>query len=88
MALGEVPDGASPLLPPGHEYLSLIGSLLWTSLTRPDVAVAVSIVCSRSANPTKADLAKAMRILRYLLRTPEVELILANVPTQDQGRHD
>ena len=26
IALGEVPDGASPLLPPGHRYLSLVGS--------------------------------------------------------------
>ena len=72
--LGDVPEGASPMLPPGHKYLSLVGSLLWASLTRPDIAVAVSKACSKSAQPTKADLAKAIRILRYLLHTPNVKL--------------
>ena len=74
MALGEVPLGASPDLPPGHKYLSLVGSLLWASLTRPDIAVAVSIACTKSIRPTKADLAAALRILRYLLHTPHVKL--------------
>ena len=76
IALGEVPDGASPLLPQGHRYLSLVGSLLWASLTRPDIAVAISIACSKSIRPTKADLAAAIRILRYLLHTPHIKLHL------------
>ena len=74
IAPGTVPVGASPDLPPGHRYLSLVGSLLWASVTRPDIAVAVSIACSKSAKPTKADLAAAIRILRYLLHTPSVKL--------------
>ena len=74
IACGDVPAGASPLLPPGHNYLSLVGSLLWATITRPDVAVAVSKACSRSINPTKADKAAAVRILRYLLHTPHVKL--------------
>ena len=74
IAPGSVPLGASPDLPPGHRYLSLVGSLLWASVTRPDIAVAVSIACSKSAKPTKADLAAAIRILRYLLHTPSVKL--------------
>ena len=35
-APGAVSEGASPLLPPGNRYLSLVGSLLWASVTRPD----------------------------------------------------
>ena len=76
IARGDVPEGASPSLPPGHRYLSLVGSLLWSSLSRPDIAVAVSIACSKSANPTKADLTAAIRILRYLLHTPHIKLQL------------
>ena len=81
IALGEVPEGASPQLPPGHRYLSLVGSLLWASLTRPDIAVAISIACSKSINPTKADLAAAIRILRYLLHTPHIKLRLLRSST-------
>ena len=82
--LGEVVlEGASPLLPPGHKYLSLVGSLLWVSLTRPDVhvIVAISRVCARSARPTKADLASALRILRYLLHTPDIKFTFARSPS-------
>ena len=71
IAAGDVPDGASPLLPPGHNYLSLAGSLLWVTISRPDVSVAVSIVCSKSVSPTKADWNAALRVLRYLLSTPD-----------------
>ena len=74
IAPGSVPVGASPDLPPGHRYLSLVGSLLWASVTRPDIAVAVSIACAKSAKPTKADLAAAIRILRYLLHSPSIKL--------------
>ena len=75
-SVGEVPPGASPLLPPGNLYLSLVGSLLWVSISRPDIAVAVSIACSKAVSPTKADLNAAIRILRYLLHTPHVRLTL------------
>ena len=73
-SLGDVPLGASPALPPNNRYLSLVGSLLWASLTRPDIAVAISLACSKSVHPTKADMAAAIRILRYLLHTPHVKL--------------
>lgn len=76
VALGDVPAGQSPLLPPGHRYLSLVGSLLWASVTRPDIAVAVGIACTKSKSPTKADLARAIRILRYLLHTPHIKRTL------------
>ena len=81
VALGDVPAGQSPLLPPGHRYLSLVGSLLWASVTRPDIAVAVGISCTKSKSPTKADLARAIRILRYLLHTPHIKLTLKRPTT-------
>ena len=62
VVLGDVPPGVSPLLLPNNRYLSLVGSLLWASLTRPDIAVAVILACFRSVNSTKADLAAAIRI--------------------------
>ena len=72
--LGTVPDGDSPLLPPDNHYLSLAGSLLWATISRPDIAVAVSKACSASKSPTRADWKAAIRILRYLLTTPQVTL--------------
>ena len=71
---GDVTSGQSPQLPPGHLYLSLIGSLLWCTISRPDIAVAVAIACSKSIRPTEADWKAALRILRYLLHTPDVVL--------------
>ena len=43
--------------------------------------MAVSIACSRSANPTKADLAAVIRILRYLLHSPSVKLTFHRQPS-------
>ena len=45
------------------------------TVTRPDIAVAVSLVCSKSVNPTKADWNAAIRVLRYLLATPDNALV-------------
>ena len=73
-ALGTVPEGDSPLLPPDNHYLSLVGSLLWATISRPDIAVAVSKACAVSQSPTRADWKAAIRILRYLLSTPKVTL--------------
>ena len=68
--LGDVPEGSSPFLPPGHDYLSLVGSLLWVTISRPHITVAVSKACAKSVRPTKADRAAAILVLRYLLTKP------------------
>ena len=48
-------SGDSPLLDPTtHPYLSLVGTLLWTTITRPDVQVAVSRACSHTQGDTMA----------------------------------
>ena len=44
-------------------------------MTLPDIAVVVSLVCSKSVNPTKADWNAAIRVLRYLLATPDNALV-------------
>ena len=62
--------GDSPRLDSAtHPYLSLVGSLLWITITRPDVQVAVSRACSHSQHATMAHWRAAIRILRYLYAT-------------------
>ena len=56
-------------------YLSLVGGLLWTTITRPDVATVVSRACQHSKNPTRAHWRAAIRILRYLLTTVDFALV-------------
>ena len=55
-------------------YLSLVGCLLWITITRPDVAVAVSRACQHSRAPTTAHWRAAIRILRYLRTTSHFTL--------------
>ena len=57
-----------------YPYMALIGSILWSTITRPDVSTAVSRACQRSRSPTMADWRAAMRILRYLLATADLGL--------------
>ena len=79
--LATTPDSSSPLLDTDrYPYLSLIGSLLWVSLTRPDVATAVSKACQRSKSPTVADWRAARRILSYLYHSRTLGLRYSTTP--------
>ena len=49
-------------------------------ITRPDVATAVVIACSKSAKPTQADWNAAIRILRYLLHSADRKLTYTSPP--------
>jgi hypothetical protein len=74
--LAQSTPGDSPLLDPTtHPYLSLVGSLLWATLTRPDVATAVSRACQHTREPTLAHWRAALRILRYLGSTKSLGLL-------------
>ena len=74
--LGASPTAGSELLDvSSHPYLSLVGSLLWTTITRPDVAAAVARACKHSKAPTVAHWRAAIRILRYLLATASLALV-------------
>ena len=63
-----IPDSA-PLDTSTHPYLSLIGCVLWVTITRPDISTAVSRACQRSKSMTMVDWLAVMFILRYLLTT-------------------
>jgi hypothetical protein len=64
--LGENRDGCNDRVD-STMYRSIIGSLMYLMTgTRPDIAVAVSIISQFSENPTKAHLQAAMRVLRYM----------------------
>ena len=68
--LGAATEGGSELLDLDvFPYMSLMGSLLWVTLTRPDIATVVSRACSHGSAPTKAHWRAALRILRYLKTT-------------------
>jgi hypothetical protein len=53
------------------EYRSLIGSLMYAVLTRPDIATSVSVCARFMSAPTIAHLAEATRVLNYLVHTSE-----------------
>jgi len=56
-------------------YRSLIGSLLYCAVaTRVDIVETVSRLCRSMANPTEADMKKAIRCLRYLKGTRQLGL--------------
>ena len=60
----------------GINYLSLVGSLLYATQTRPDIQFSVNLTAQFSANPSIAHLAACKRILRYLKGTKEYSLRL------------
>jgi hypothetical protein len=67
----------SSLLPNNDDYHSLIGALLYLTVnTRPDVAVATSILSRRVSNPTQAAWIEVKRIFRYLKGTISMKLQL------------
>jgi transposase InsO family protein len=53
----------------GIHYLSLVGSLLYATQTRPDIQFAVGLVAQFAGNPGIAHLSACKRILRYLKGT-------------------
>jgi len=74
--LGSAPcPDSEPLDTTVFPYLSLVGGLLWVTITRPDVATVVSRACQHSKSPTRAHWRAAIRILRYLLTTVDFALV-------------
>ena len=65
----------SPLDITKYDYLSLIGSLMWATLTRPDVAAAVSGVAQFTSQPIYAHWKAAIRVLRYLYHSRSLGLV-------------
>jgi len=62
----------------GLHYLEIVGTLLYTTQTSPDIQYAVSIVSQFGGNPGKPHLKVAKRILRYLKGTADLRLTLGS----------
>jgi hypothetical protein len=60
----------NPKLPDNKEYLSIIMSLMFIArYTRPDILMPVSYLATKNNAPTKDDMDKAKRILKFLAGT-------------------
>jgi hypothetical protein len=55
-------------------YHSMIGSLLYLCASRPDIMLSVCMCARFQANPKVCHLVAVMRILRYLVHTPNLGL--------------
>ena len=67
-----------------QEFQGIVGSLLYCSTsTRPDIARAMSIVCSKASAPTYGDWRAALRILQYLRSTCEQGLCFTTPSLRD-----
>lgn len=66
-------------MPRNEEFQRLVGALLYIALnTRPDIAIAASILGRKVSCPTEADWTEAKRTLRYLYTTADIKLKLGN----------
>jgi len=57
-------------------YLSLVGSLLFATQTRPDIQFAVGLIAQFGSNPGIAHFKTAKRVLHYLKGTADYNLVL------------
>lgn len=80
-------EDTSKKLPSNDDYRSLIGALLYLSVsTRPDIAVATSILGRKVSSPSERDWTEAKRVLRYLKGTLFTRLELkCNSSTAQRG---
>ncbi|XP_062102655.1 uncharacterized mitochondrial protein AtMg00810-like [Humulus lupulus] len=62
-------------------YRTLVGSLVYLTITRPDIAYAVHIVSQFVASPTTVHWATVLRILRYLRGTKFQSLLFPSTST-------
>ncbi|XP_062085785.1 uncharacterized mitochondrial protein AtMg00810-like [Humulus lupulus] len=62
-------------------YRTLVGSLVYLTITRPDIAYAVHIVSQFVASPTTVHWAAVLRILRYLRGTQFQSLFFPSTST-------
>ena len=57
------------LLPNPHTYRRLVGSLVYLTITRPDISYAVNLVSQFITTPRHLHLTAVKRIIRYFLGT-------------------
>lgn len=56
------------------KYMAMVGSLLWVTKTRPDIAHAVGVLTRFMQNPGPAHMTAAKRVMRYLKGTNNMGL--------------
>ena len=64
------------LLPYPHTYTCLMGSLVYLTITRPDISYAVNLVSQFMTSPRHLHLTAVKRGIRYLLGTVTIYTIL------------
>lgn len=69
------PEVGDPL-PQAEEYQSLVGKLIYLTITRPNIAYSVHVLSHFMHNPTIAHLQAAKRVLRYLANSPNQGMVL------------
>ena len=66
-------------------YLQLIGSLLYLTLTRPDICYYMSILCSFMHDPSPACYYAAIDLLLYVLHTRDTHITFTGSTTVPRG---
>jgi hypothetical protein len=61
---------------PSAEYLHLLGSLIYLTKSRPDIATAVSFAARHGVHPTRGHFSELLHCLAYLIRTRDKGLVL------------
>uniref|UniRef100_A0A5S6QNT0 Reverse transcriptase Ty1/copia-type domain-containing protein n=1 Tax=Trichuris muris TaxID=70415 RepID=A0A5S6QNT0_TRIMR len=70
--------GESPPLPNNEQFRKAIGSLLYlATVSRPDIAFAVNLLCRRVESPTHRDWTAVKRVMRYLAGSVHRKLCFA-----------
>ncbi|XP_056165142.1 uncharacterized mitochondrial protein AtMg00810-like [Syzygium oleosum] len=58
------------------EYISLVGGLQYLTITGPDIAYAMNVLCQKMQNLTVGDLNKLKQVLRYIKGTVNLGLFI------------
>ena len=66
-----------------HDYMELLGSLMYLVRTRPDISYAVNRMAMRTQVATERDWNALLRILAYLFATPSLGIKLQATATPD-----
>ena len=70
-------------------YCHLVGSLIYLTITRPDIAYVINVLSQFVSAPTSVHYAHLLRVLRYLRVTPTCGLFYSSVsPLQLQAYSD
>ena len=62
-------------------YHSIVGSLVYLTITRPDITYVIHVVSQFVASPTTVHWATVLRILRYLRGIVFQSLLLSSTPS-------